>query len=177
MTPALIMLVIPGLPSYNGVEVFYLKGVLGLPVVISFRDRWYIHIYFFENGLIDDVIVIDWTDSDFKISRALGPTIPSLWKSIDIYSNYCPDTKIQTTDGQIGRHMDTTWNHNTLPLLCSLGYKKQKQQKKNKQKQYSDRIEKENSIDPDKTSYESPLIWLYTVLQSSFVCRIERLTV
>ena len=39
MTPALIMLVIPGLPSYNGVEVYYLKGVIGLPIVISFRDR------------------------------------------------------------------------------------------------------------------------------------------
>ena len=26
---------------------------------------------FFENGLIDDVIVIGWTDSDLKISRAL----------------------------------------------------------------------------------------------------------
>ena len=31
MTPALIMLVIPGLPSYNGVEVNYLKGLIGLP--------------------------------------------------------------------------------------------------------------------------------------------------
>ena len=46
MTPALIMLVIPGLPSYNGVEVYYLKGVIGLPIVISFRDRGYIHIFF-----------------------------------------------------------------------------------------------------------------------------------
>ena len=73
MTPALIMLVIPGLPSYNGVEVYHLKGVIGLPIVISFRDRRYIHIFFFffGNGLIDDVIVIGWTDSDFKISRAL----------------------------------------------------------------------------------------------------------
>ena len=35
----LIMLVIPGLPLYNGVEVYYLKGVIGLPIVISFRDR------------------------------------------------------------------------------------------------------------------------------------------
>ena len=71
MTPALIMLVVPGLPSYNGAEVYYLKGVLGLPIVISFRDRWYTHIFFFGNGLIDDIIVIGWTDSDFKISRAL----------------------------------------------------------------------------------------------------------
>ena len=47
MTPALIMLVVPGLPSYNGVEVYYLKGVLGLPIVISFRDRWYTHFFFF----------------------------------------------------------------------------------------------------------------------------------
>ena len=63
-------------PSYNGVEVYYLKGVVGLPIVISFRDRWYIHIFFFfGNGLIDDVIVIGWTDSDFKISRALMYTI------------------------------------------------------------------------------------------------------
>ena len=66
------MLFIPGLLSYNGVEVYYLKGVIGLPIVISFRDRGYIHIFFcFGNGLIDDVIVIGWTDSDFKISRAL----------------------------------------------------------------------------------------------------------
>ena len=47
MTPPLIMLVIPGLPSYNGVEVYYLKGVIGLPIVISFRDRWYIYFFFF----------------------------------------------------------------------------------------------------------------------------------
>ena len=47
MTPALIMLIVPGLPSYNGVEVYYLKGVIGLPIVISFRDRWYTHIFFF----------------------------------------------------------------------------------------------------------------------------------
>ena len=71
MTPALIMLVVPGLPSYNRVEVYYLKGVIGLPIVISFRDGWYTHIFFLGNGLIDDVIVIGWTDSDFKISRAL----------------------------------------------------------------------------------------------------------
>ena len=72
MTPALILLLLPGLPSYNGVEVSYLKGVIGLPIVISFRDRRYIHIFFFFlNGLIDDVMVIGWTDSDFKISRAL----------------------------------------------------------------------------------------------------------
>ena len=73
MTPALIMLVVPGIPSYNGVEVYYLKGVIGLPIVISFRDRWYTRIFCFGNGLIDDVIVIGWTDSDFKISRALLP--------------------------------------------------------------------------------------------------------
>ena len=66
------MLVIPGLPSYNGVEVYYLKGIIELPIVISFRDRcYYIYFFFFENGLIDDVIVIGWTDSDFRISRAL----------------------------------------------------------------------------------------------------------
>ena len=47
MTWALIMLVIPGLQSYNGVEVYYLKGVIGLPIVISFRDRWY---YIFLQG-------------------------------------------------------------------------------------------------------------------------------
>ena len=47
MTPALIMLVVPGLPSYNGAEVYYLKGVIGLPTVISFRDKWYTHIFFF----------------------------------------------------------------------------------------------------------------------------------
>ena len=63
------MLVVPGLPSYNGVEVYYLKEVIGLPIVISFRDR-----FFFGNGLIDDIIVIGWTDSDFKISRALVHT-------------------------------------------------------------------------------------------------------
>ena len=57
-------------PSYNGIEVYYLRGVIGLPIVISFRDRWYI---FFGNGLIDDVIIIGWTDSGFRISRALIP--------------------------------------------------------------------------------------------------------
>ena len=46
MTPALIMLVIPGLPSYNGVEVYYLKGVIGLPIVISFSWQ-VIYTYFF----------------------------------------------------------------------------------------------------------------------------------
>ena len=51
MTPALIMLVIPGLPSYNGVEVYYLKGVIGLPIVISFRDRViYTYFFFLEMG-------------------------------------------------------------------------------------------------------------------------------
>ena len=50
MTPALIMLVVPGLPSDNGVEVYYLKGVIGLPIVISFRDRGDIHIFFLEMG-------------------------------------------------------------------------------------------------------------------------------
>ena len=74
MTPALILLVIPRLQSYNGVEVYYLKGVIGLPIVISFRDRWY-YIFCFGNGLIDDVIVIGWTDSDFRISRALTHNI------------------------------------------------------------------------------------------------------
>ena len=48
MTPALIMLVVPGLPSYNGAEVYYLKGVIGLPIVISFRDRWYTHFFFWK---------------------------------------------------------------------------------------------------------------------------------
>ena len=43
------MLVVPGLPSYNGVEVYYLKGVIGLPIVISFRDRRYTH-FFLEMG-------------------------------------------------------------------------------------------------------------------------------
>ena len=41
----------------------------------------YIHVYiifFFVNGLIDDVIVIGWTDSDFKISRALEQRHTSL---------------------------------------------------------------------------------------------------
>ena len=33
------MLVVPGLPLYNGAEVYYLKGVIGQPIVISFRDR------------------------------------------------------------------------------------------------------------------------------------------
>ena len=74
------MLVIPGLPSYNGVEVNYLKGVIGLPMSLVFVTGD-IYIFFLGgrggggggggNGLIDDVIVISWTDSDFKISRAL----------------------------------------------------------------------------------------------------------
>ena len=73
MTPALIMLVIPGLLSYNGAEVYYLKGVIEQPIIISFLDSWYyFYFFFFWNGLIDDVIVIGWTDSDFRIFRALG---------------------------------------------------------------------------------------------------------
>ena len=50
MTPALIMLVIPGLPSYNWVKVYYLKGVIGLQIVISFRNRWYYIFFFLEMG-------------------------------------------------------------------------------------------------------------------------------
>ena len=78
MTPALIMVVVPGLPSYNGAEVYYLKGVIGLPIVIKFSWQVIYTYFFFGNGLIDDVIVIGWTDSDFKISRALDPvyTLP-----------------------------------------------------------------------------------------------------
>ena len=30
--------------------MYYLKGVIGLPIVISFRDRGYIHIFFLEMG-------------------------------------------------------------------------------------------------------------------------------
>ena len=43
-------------------------------------DIYDIYIFFFfGNGLIDDVIVIGWTDSDFKISRALmTPKVPVL---------------------------------------------------------------------------------------------------
>ena len=38
-------------------------------------DIYDIYIFFFfGNGLTDDVIVIGWTDSDFKISRALPTT-------------------------------------------------------------------------------------------------------
>ena len=69
MMPVLIMLVIPGLPSYNGAEVYYLKGVIGLPILLVFVTGDI--IFFFGNWLIDDVIVIGWTDSDFRISRAL----------------------------------------------------------------------------------------------------------
>ena len=49
MTPALIMLVLPGLPSYNGVEVYYLKGVIGLSIVISFvtGDIFFFFFFFF----------------------------------------------------------------------------------------------------------------------------------
>ena len=50
MTPALIMLVIPRLPSYNGVEVYYLKGVIGLSIVISFCDRVIYTHFFLEMG-------------------------------------------------------------------------------------------------------------------------------
>ena len=53
MTPALIMLVVPGLPSYNRAEVSYLKGVIGLPIVISFSWQVIysdIHIFFLEMG-------------------------------------------------------------------------------------------------------------------------------
>ena len=69
------MLVIPGLQSYNGFEVYYLKGVIGLPISLVFvtGDIYisFFFFFFFGNGLIDDVSVIGWTDSDFKISRAL----------------------------------------------------------------------------------------------------------
>ena len=34
-----------------------------------------IYIFFFGNGLIDDIIVIGWTDSDLKISRALVQSV------------------------------------------------------------------------------------------------------
>ena len=79
------------------VEVYYLKGVIGLPIVISFRDRWY-YIFFFGNGLIDDVIVISWTDSDFRISRALV-SLHCLWmlnkntsrKHFDIFCVFLQD--------------------------------------------------------------------------------------
>ena len=65
------MLDVPWRPFFNGVKVYYLKEVIGLPIVISFRDRWYYIFFFFGNWLIDDVIVIGWTDSDFRISRAM----------------------------------------------------------------------------------------------------------
>ena len=51
MTPALIMLVIPGLPSFNGVEVYYLKGVIGLPISLVFvTGDIYIFFFFLEIG-------------------------------------------------------------------------------------------------------------------------------
>ena len=46
MTPALIMLVIPGLPSYNGFEVYYLKGVIGCQLSLVFVTGD-IYIFFF----------------------------------------------------------------------------------------------------------------------------------
>ena len=100
------MLVIPGLPSYNGVEVYYLKGVIRLPIVISFRDRWYVHIFFCGagvgggggNGLIDDVIVICWTDSDFKISRALGASNWATEATFWVYSGFCQNNVIENNN-------------------------------------------------------------------------------
>ena len=71
---------------YNGVEVYYLKGFIGLPIVINFRDRWY-YIFTLEIGsLMTSWLVIGWTDSDFRISRALiAALFLSLWcqKAID----------------------------------------------------------------------------------------------
>ena len=45
-----------------------------------------IHVFFFGNGLIDDVIVIGWTDSDFKISRACFAGYSSLALNILSFS-------------------------------------------------------------------------------------------
>ena len=51
MTPALIMLVVPRLPSYNGVEVYYLKGVIGsdyqLSLVFVTGDIYIFFFFFF----------------------------------------------------------------------------------------------------------------------------------
>ena len=78
------MLVIPGLPSYNGVEVYYLKGVIGLPIVISFRDIYiciymYIYIYFFlEMG---SLMMSSSSAGPIQISK-----FPEPWCGILIYS-------------------------------------------------------------------------------------------
>ena len=52
--------------------MYYLKEFIGLPLSLVFVTD---DIIFFGggNGRIDDVIVIGWTDSDFRISRALDP--------------------------------------------------------------------------------------------------------
>ena len=74
--------------AYNGVKVYYLKGVIGLPIVISFRDRWYI---FFGNGHTDDII--GSIDSDFRISRALGGIlIYSAWQGLKMLLVFHPLT-------------------------------------------------------------------------------------
>ena len=62
--------------------MYYLKGVIGLPIVISFLLQVILYFFFFfGNGLIDEVIVIGWTDSDFRISRDLTMTICTYFQS------------------------------------------------------------------------------------------------
>ena len=80
MTPALIMLVVPGLPSYNGVEVYYLKGVIGLPIVISFRDRWYTHIFFFFFLEIGSLMTSSSSAGPIQISK-----FPEPWSTTYVF--------------------------------------------------------------------------------------------
>ena len=58
-----------------------------------------IYIFFlFGNGLIDDVIVIGWTDSDFKISRALVVTVmgKQCWNQAVLESDSLGHSVLQT---------------------------------------------------------------------------------
>ena len=89
---SLIMLVIPGLPSYNGFEVYYFKGVIGLPIVISFRDRWYIHI-FLEMG---SLMTSSSSAGPIQISKFPEPWIRPQKKKL-----LSPPKKIKKSNGSL----------------------------------------------------------------------------
>ena len=111
MMPALIMLVIPGLPSYNAVEVYYLKGVIGLPIVISFRDMWYIHIFFLEMGSLMTSLSSAWP---IQISN-----FPEPWWG-GIMGNVKTDLVV-VQGNRNAQHYINLLNNNLLPFMQNFG--------------------------------------------------------